>query len=924
MSMKPKIVFTQMYFWVLILFLAHPIVLIAQIPYLTAENSQSDIYPTGTHSNFLPKSTAQTASSNPPRVRIAYIVPSNRTPQPNYKKNLQFAIEMAQMWYRNAMNQNGFGPKTFIYEPEEDSPRPKIHLVNVPETDSVLRGAENDGYGLFDRTKAAAKNAGLSVDADGEVWILIPETHVQRPSGSFYGTLALGGGGGSGNNSGVAQLGSTVIPLFDPQRLIDDTPYAGHIIPELGPYPLVQDSSFVWFEDHTFSTIASSYLGALCHEMGHAFGLNHDARQDANFFGGLMYNGLRGIRGSFFPTLFPNNYTRLEYGSSLQLNVSHYFNRNKNITTVPTLYITTGTVTPINGQLNIQMAAYDIDTLSYVLLYDKNGEVINEVSVNYTSIGLTLQTPYYTAGVNNEFYISVGDKQGNRKLSPKFNIFVNAGSNQAPKPFLKILYPNAPSQGNSTVFNSKGSDDFEKGTYTTEFDINNDGTYDTPPLTANEYSHELTQTGPYMARIRVTDAAGAFSVSSPISGNFGNTCGVDPPKITGKNKVCPSSPVQLTVYGCYGTLLWSNGETTSSIVVTPTTTTVYSVSCSYGCLAQTSLPFTVEVTPNTVTLSNISTPGPQIAPQTLISTQQIPASTTVSYFAGNSIELLPGFYGANSSVFTALIKGCNTPLANNDSFSAVPGFARTLNVLSNDFTPDGIPVSNFSEVLLPEILAQPTKGTVTINPNGSFTYTPNENASGTDSFVYSLCNKFAPSFCANAQVNIDLNYLNPVVNAGFETTVTFNNPPWQKGGWKTYQAVFSWLSGQGRNGSHGIKIYSGPPAGPVVSNDVYVYQAVTLAPNTNYSVHGWVKTENVTTNSNPNGVGACLSLIIAGNNWPPISSHLKGTNDWTRLSLSFNSGATGTVTIACRLGYANADSEGTAFFDDLIIVPQFP
>ncbi len=899
--------------------------LIAQIPYLTAENSQSDIYLTNTHSNFLQKTTALMASSTPPRVRIAYIVPSNRTPQANYKESLQFAIEMAQMWYRNAMNQNGFGPKTFIYEQEQDSPRPKIHLVNVPETDGYLRGSENDGYGLYARTEAAAKNAGLSIGSDGEVWILIPETHVQRPTGSFFGTLALGGGGGSGNNSGLAQLGSTVIQLFDPQRLIDDTPYAGHIIPELGPYPLVQDSSFVWFEGHTFSTVASSYLGALCHEMGHAFGLNHDARQDNNFFGGLMYNGLRGIRGSFFPTLFPTNYTRLEYGSSLQLNVSHYFNRNNNITTVPTLYtFTSGAVTPINGLLNIQMAAYDIDTLSYVLLYDKNGEVINEVSVNYTSIGLTLQTPYYTAGINNEFYISVGDKQGNRKLSPKFNIFVNAGSNQAPKPFLKILYPNAPSQGSNTVFNSRSSDDFEKGTYSTEFDINNDGVYETPPLTSNEYFHELTQTGPYMARIRVTDALGAFSVSSPISGNFGNTCGVDPPRISGKNKVCSGSPIQLTVYGCYGTLMWSNGETTASIVVTPTSTTVYSATCSYGCSAQTSLPFTVEVTSNTITLSNIATPGPQIAAQTLISTQQIPPSTMVSYFAGNSIELLPGFYAANSSIFNAQIKSCNTPLANNDSFSAVPGFARTLKVLSNDFNPHGLPISNLLEVSLPEILVQPTKGTATVNPDGTINYNPNENATGTDTFVYSLCNKFAPSFCATSQVSIDLNYLNPIVNAGFETPVTFNNPPWQKGGWKTYQAVFSWLSGQGRNGSNGIKIYSGPPVGPVVSNDVYVYQTVTLNPNTDYVVNGWVKTENITTNSNPNGVGACLSLIIAGNNWPPISSHLKGTNDWTRLSLSFNSGATGTVTVACRLGYANADSEGTAYFDDLIIVPQFP
>lgn len=109
----------------------------------------------------------------PAKVRIGYVVPSNRTPQANYKENLQFAIEMAQVWFRDNMEQNGFGPKTFIFETEEDSPRPKIHLVNVPETDSYLRG--NSGGDLFDRTKFAAKNAGLTIDLGEKCGYLSPK-----------------------------------------------------------------------------------------------------------------------------------------------------------------------------------------------------------------------------------------------------------------------------------------------------------------------------------------------------------------------------------------------------------------------------------------------------------------------------------------------------------------------------------------------------------------------------------------------------------------------------------------------------------------------------------------------------------------------------------------------------------------------------
>ena len=118
-------------------------------------------------------------ATNPARVRIAYVVPSNRTPQADYKENLQFAIEMAQKWYRDNMEQNGFSPKTFIFETEENSPRPKIHLVNVPET------------------------------------------LLQNPDASFIGGLALGSVGGNGRDAEVTELSSSVIHLFNPQTILE-------------------------------------------------------------------------------------------------------------------------------------------------------------------------------------------------------------------------------------------------------------------------------------------------------------------------------------------------------------------------------------------------------------------------------------------------------------------------------------------------------------------------------------------------------------------------------------------------------------------------------------------------------------------------------------------------------------------------------
>ncbi|WP_428663138.1 3-coathanger stack domain-containing protein [Runella sp.] len=901
----------------------------AQIPLLNGSNSD---YKVPFEKTTVVSAAARIGGSGipdwpPAKVKIGYIVPSNRTPQANYKENLQFAIEMAQMWFRDNMEQNGFGPKTFIFETEEDSPRPKIHLVNVPETDSYLRG--NNGGELFDRTRFAAKNAGLTIDLEGEVWVLIPETQVQLPDGSFIGGLAMGGGGesGNGNRSATAELGSNVIQLFNPQRLLDNTNYAGQIVPELGPYPLVQDVSFAWFEKNTFSTVASSYLGALCHEMGHAFGLRHDARHDENFFGGLMGNGLRGIRGSFFPALYPNDYTRLEYGAALMLNESYYFNRHRKASLYrPNLTVlTNGTVSPVvgGGLLNIRFVASGSDSIAYAHLYDNNGQLIDELVINRLNIDTTFRTPYYQAGTTNSFSIAVGDRQGNRTVSPGFTLSVTVG-NQAPKPYLKIYYPNAPYSGNGTRFDAGYTTDSNGDSFTAEFDVNNDGVFETPALNAHNYDYVIPQTGPYRARIRVTDSNGASAVSSPVSGNYGKNCGIDPPIIYGVNTICPGSATKLSVYGCYGTFLWSNGETTPSITVSPTSTTNYTVTCNYGCAPQVSQSFTVKTVNDTAVVSATASSGVQQAAQSLVSTQEIPVGNTVIYRAGNSVSLLPGFQAFKGSAFAALIRQCGTPMAQADNASVTAGYAKKINILSNDFNPDGSAITNLTQVTLPVIIVNPTGGTATVNSDGTISYFSNENT-GTDSLVYWVCNRNNPSFCTTSNLKLTLNGGFPLLpNADFENSVDFVSGSsfsyWLKDGLKPDQAVFSWLTGQGRNGSNCIRIYSGPASGPVQSNDVQAYRIILLAPYTNYVLKGWVKTENITTNANAAGVGGCLSVVTSINSadFPPRSKDLKGTTDWTQVLLPFNSGD-GHVRISCRLGFTYQESEGTVYFDDLRI-----
>ena len=198
-----------------------------------------------------------------------------------------------------------------------------IHTVYLStETDSDIReGAK----GIFGDTKDAAINNGIPIDIRGQIWLLIPEIHQMNPDGSVIGQTAKGIGNGSGDDPGIAVVGSAMLSLMNLAGLRDGRLYDGLTIPEIGPYPLVQDVSFAWFAGTTISSIVSSYTGAIVHEISHAFGSVHDFRNDSNFNGNLMGNGLRGVRGALFPDLWPDNHTRLAHSLAQALSVSHYF-----------------------------------------------------------------------------------------------------------------------------------------------------------------------------------------------------------------------------------------------------------------------------------------------------------------------------------------------------------------------------------------------------------------------------------------------------------------------------------------------------------------------------------------------------------------------------------------------------------------------
>lgn len=98
-------------------------------------------------------------------------------------------------------------------------------------------------------------------------------------------------------------------------------------------------------------------------------------------------------------------------------------------------------------------------------------------------------------------------------------------------------------------------------------------------------------------------------------------------------------------------------------------------------------------------------------------------------------QLSDGQANSNIATVTIIVNAVNdAPLATNDSYSTnedVPLSVPAPGVLSNDGDVDG---NALSAVLI--VGSGPTNGVLTLNPDGSFSYTPNANYNGSDSFTY--------------------------------------------------------------------------------------------------------------------------------------------------------------------------------------------
>jgi len=114
---------------------------------------------------------------------------------------------------------------------------------------------------------------------------------------------------------------------------------------------------------------------------------------------------------------------------------------------------------------------------------------------------------------------------------------------------------------------------------------------------------------------------------------------------------------------------------------------------------------------------------------------------------------------------------CNEPpQAVNDFFQINEDDIFSDKVLNNDNDPYG---NNLTMDIVP--INDVVNGTLSLNANGDFTYTPNPEFSGTDNFSYRMCNDGIPSFCDTASVLINIVYVNDAPITQADSTTILNN-----------------------------------------------------------------------------------------------------------------------------------------------------
>ena len=257
-----------------------------------------------------------------------------------------------------------------------------------------------------------------------------------------------------------------------------------------------------------------------------------------------------------------------------------------------------------------------------------------------------------------------------------------------------------------------------------------------------------------------------------------------------------------------------------------------------------------------------------------------------------------------SSAAVTVSVGSNSVVAGNDSASTTPGNPVIVNVRANDSSSSGQPLGT------PTVTTAPTKGTATVNPDGTITYTPTNGTSGTDPFTYRVCDTGTPPVCGTATVTVAVTNqvtANPdpttVTQNGFVTTPVLANDTVSANGAPLNPASVA-VTG---NPAHGTTVVNADgtitytPAAGYSGRDSYTYQVCDRSTPTPVCGTGTV---SVTVNGGVVTAGPDTASTTPGN---PVTTNVRANDS----SSSGQPLANPTIVTAPTKGTAVVNADGS-------------
>jgi hypothetical protein len=270
---------------------------------------------------------------------------------------------------------------------------------------------------------------------------------------------------------------------------------------------------------------------------------------------------------------------------------------------------------------------------------------------------------------------------------------------------------------------------------------------------------------------------------------------------------------------------------------------------------------------------------------------------------------------SNSATYTIPVVASNSFVANDDGLDAKQNTATAGNVVLNDLNPAN--TTSFTTTLV----TSPTKGTLTLRADGSYTYTPNTGYLGADSFVYKVCAAGSTTDCSNT-ATVAINVYDPATVCSSATGPNLlQNPGFEAGNDGSFTSAYTFVPrlkadgtansaglqpettyavdtdanyyhnnfrGLGRGGSGNFMIVNG------AANQSKIYsQVVTVIPDRYYTFSGWAQSVNP-------GSPAILGFVINGKSASVSTTLTTAANDYTQFSGVWYSGTSRTATFEVR------------------------